>query len=54
MERLIELLEAMGYPEEGISWLRRHRLLIIIGLAGLSWLVVGILAWAVWVLVSSI
>ena len=45
MERVFALLEAIGYPEQGISWLRRHRLIIIIGLAILSWLALGLIVW---------
>ncbi len=45
MERLYDWLLAAGYPKQGIDWLRRHRLSIIIVLAALSWVPVVALVW---------
>jgi hypothetical protein len=47
MERLYQMLEAFGYPAEGIDWLRRHRLVVVLGLAAAAWALVIGLVWLV-------
>ena len=37
LERVLQLMEAWGYPRRGADWLRRRRLLAILVLAVLSW-----------------
>jgi hypothetical protein len=38
LEKIYRHLEAWGYPQQGIDWLRRHRLPVIVILAALSWI----------------
>jgi hypothetical protein len=47
MDRVYNVLLSLGYPREGIDWLRRHRLLTITVLAALAWLPVIALVWFV-------
>ncbi|MHA6692565.1 hypothetical protein [Devosia sp. A449] len=47
MERIIDWLAAMGYPEDKLGWLQRRRLPLIIVLALLSWALVAGLIWLV-------
>lgn len=47
MERLYQMLQAFGYPTEGIDWLRQRRLLVIVGLAVAAWALVLGLVWLV-------
>ena len=42
MERVLQLMEAWGYPRSGTDWLRRRRLLAIVVMALLSWALFGI------------
>lgn len=45
MERVFAWLLAAGYPQQGIDWLRRRRLAVLIVLALLSWVLLIGLAW---------
>ena len=45
LERVYRILLAVGYPDAGIDWLRRHRLATIVLLAGLSWIVLLVGGW---------
>lgn len=50
MERVYQVLLAVGYPEEAVDWLRQHRMLTIIIMAIAAWglfIGVGWLAWLV-------
>lgn len=49
MERIYRLLQAYGYPADGIDWLRQRRLRVIVFLAAAAWALVIALIWlAVW------
>lgn len=51
MDRVYEILLSLGYPREGIDWLRRHRLGIILVLALLAWLpVIGVVWLFLWLI----
>lgn len=45
MERVYLMLQAFRYPSEGIDWLRRRRLLVILVLAVAAWALFIGLAW---------
>lgn len=45
MERIYQMLLAVGYPQEGIDWVRKHRLPVIIGMAIASWALFVALGW---------
>jgi len=45
MERLYDWLISAGYPREGVDWLRRHRLAVIVMLAALAWVPVLVALW---------
>ena len=47
MQRAFGWLIAMGYPRQGVDWVRRRRLPVIVALACLSWLLLIGLGWAV-------
>ncbi|WIJ23925.1 hypothetical protein [Devosia sp. RR2S18] len=54
LERLYEVLRRWGYPEQGLDWLRRHRLPIIVAMALLSWaLFVGV-GWLIWSIIGAL
>lgn len=49
MERIYRLLQAYGYPPEGIDWLRQRRFRVIVVLAAGAWaLVIGLIWLAIW------
>ncbi|WDQ98332.1 hypothetical protein PSC71_14010 [Devosia sp. J2-20] len=52
MERAFGWLLAIGYPRQGVDWLRRHRLWVILVLAVLAWLPVIGLVWLFFSLLS--
>jgi hypothetical protein len=53
VERIYQLVLAAGYPPEGVEWLRRHRLPVILFLAVACWaLLIGIV-WVIWQVVVS-
>jgi hypothetical protein len=37
VERVYQILLAVGYPPEGIDWVRKHRLPVIIAMAIGAW-----------------
>ncbi|MBD8064829.1 hypothetical protein IC608_04985 [Devosia sp. PTR5] len=45
MDRIYDWLLAAGYPREGVDWIRRHRLLVLVALAILAWLPVVLIVW---------
>lgn len=48
MQQALQLLERLGYPRDGLAWVKRQRAWVIVMLAIASWavvaLVIGILA----------
>lgn len=49
MERIYRLLQAYGYPPDGIDWLRQRSLPVILFLAACAWaLVIGL----IWLAIS--
>lgn len=54
MERIFKNLQAWGFPQAGIDWLRRRRLLVIILLAAISWVAFAGLAVAIYLLASHL
>ncbi len=53
MERIYEMLLTAGYPVGGVDWLRRHRLLAIIGMAIAAWaLFIGV-GWLIWLALAG-
>ena len=48
MDSLYRLLTALGYPPEGIDWLRKRRLLVIVLLAIAAWALFIAAGWLVW------
>lgn len=53
MERVYQLLLAVGYPVQGVDWLRRHRTATIVALAIASWLLFIGIGWLIWSLLSG-
>ena len=47
MERVFNWLLAAGYPKNGVDWLRRLRLPVLIVLVALSWLLFVGLGWVI-------
>ena len=47
MERVFTWLLAVGYPKNGVDWLRRLRLPVLIVLVVLSWLLFVGLGWMI-------
>jgi hypothetical protein len=45
MDRVYNVLLSLGYPREGIDWLRRHRLATILVLAAIAWAPVIAVFW---------
>jgi hypothetical protein len=53
LERIYLLLLNAGYPKEGIDWLRRRRMAVIIGLAIGAWIIFIGLGWLIWTGITS-
>jgi hypothetical protein len=53
MQLVYRMLRRVGYPEAGIRWLARRRLLTIAILAALSWALLIGLVWLVWSLITA-
>jgi hypothetical protein len=54
MDRVYELLIAVGYPAQGVDWLRRNRASLIILLAIASWMLFIGIGWLLWSLLSAV
>ena len=52
MERVYRMLLAMGYPQEGIVWMRKHRAAAIIVMAITAWAFFIVLGWLAWSVLS--
>ena len=50
MERIYQMLLAVGYPDRGIDWLRRHRLAAIVAMALAAWALFIGAGWLIWAL----
>jgi hypothetical protein len=51
MERIYRLLQAYGYPADGINWLRKRRFRVIVFLAAGAWaLTIGLIWLVIWLL----
>lgn len=48
MDLVYRMLAAAGYPQEGIDWLKRHRLAVIVVLALAAWALVFGIGWLLW------
>jgi hypothetical protein len=52
VERVYQMLLAVGYPPEGIDWIRKHRLPVIAAMAVAAWAFFIALGWLVWVVLT--
>jgi hypothetical protein len=48
MERVYRMLLAVGYPREGVDWIRKHRLAVIIAMAIAAWALFISVGWLIW------
>jgi hypothetical protein len=48
MERVYRILLAVGYPLEGVDWMRRHRLAVIVAMAIAAWALFISIGWLIW------
>ena len=54
VERIYQMLLAVGYPDRGIDWLRQHRLATIVAMAIAAWaLFIGV-GWLIWSVFSRL
>ena len=52
MERVYQLLLAAGYPQEGIDWMRKHKLTVIIAMAIAAWALFIAVGWLIWTVLT--
>lgn len=52
MDRIYQALLAIGYPDRGVDWLRRHRLATIVVMALAAWALFIGLGWLLWAAMS--
>lgn len=48
METLFQILTRVGYPPEGVDWLRQRRGLTIVILALAAWALFIAVGWMIW------
>ena len=54
MERVYQLLLAVGYPSRGVDWLRQHRLAVIVVMALAAWALFFGTGWLIWAVLARL